>query len=270
MGNGHSASAFYRSARRMSGALPAITAVLLGLLGGTVAASPEEIQVYMDDMTKPGRFGVDVHNNFVLSGSNTPDYAGAQPPKHVYRLTPEFYYGISETLEVGLYLLTTTAPGGSPNYDGEKLRLKYVAPHDDTQGSFWGANFELGKTSMRVAQDRWNAELKGIYGSRSGNWTYVVNPNLDWSVSGPVNIPIALEVDTKVAYKTNAGYQLGFESYNQLGPLKNLGHLDHLSQMLYGAVDADFGKFDLNAGLGRGLTTASDRWVIKFVIGVHF
>jgi hypothetical protein len=242
----------------------------LGVCSSAAIGAPEEIQVYMDDMTTPDHFGMDVHNNFVPSGSGTPDYPGAQPPLHVYRFTPEFYYGVSDTLEIGLYLLTTTTPGNAPNYDGEKLRLKFIARHDESQGSFWGANFELGKTSLRVAQDPWNAELKGIYGYRSGNWTYAVNSNFDWGVSGPVNVPVSLDIDNKLAYKTGEHYQMGFESYNELGPLSNLGHLNRLSQMLFGVLDADFGKFDLNAGIGRGLTTVSDRWVIKFIIGMHF
>jgi hypothetical protein len=248
----------------------AVAAVGLSICSAAAVAAPEEIEVYMDDMTAPDHFGLDLHNNFVPSGSATPEYPGAQPPLHVYRLTPEFYYGISSMLELGLYLLTTTAPGNAPNYDGEKLRLKYVPMHDNTQGSFWGVNFELGKTSLRVVQDPWNAELKGIYGYRSGNWTYAVNSNFDWGLSGPVNIPVSLDIDNKLAYKTSEHYQVGLESYDQLGPLSNPGHLNRLSQVLYGVLDADFGKFDLNAGIGRGLTTVSDRWVIKFIIGVHF
>jgi hypothetical protein len=53
MGKANNASEFYHSARRMGSALPAITAVGLGLVGSTASAAPEEIQVYMDDMTKP-------------------------------------------------------------------------------------------------------------------------------------------------------------------------------------------------------------------------
>jgi hypothetical protein len=237
---------------------------------GNAVAAPEEIQVYLDDMTKPGRFGLDVHNNYSMSASSVPDYPGAQPPNHVYRLTPEFYYGINDSLEIGLYLLSTTPPGNAVNYDGEKLRLKYIASHDATQGAFWGVNFELGKSSLRVAQDPWNAELKGICGYRSGPWLAAVNANFDWGVSGPVNIPVVLDVDTKVAYQTGAGYQVGLESYNGLGSLRNLGHLNQQSQMLYAVVDADLGKLDVNAGIGRGLTTASDRWVFKFILGMHF
>lgn len=250
--------------------LTVIIAVALGIISVTAQGAPEEIQVYMDDLTKPGSFGMDVHNSYVLSGSGTPDYAGAQPPNHVYRLTPELYYGVSDNLELGLYLLTTTIPGNPPNYDGEKLRFKYVPPHDESQGSFWGANFEIGKTSLRVSQAKTNAEFKGIYGYRSGPWTFAVNPNFDWSLSGPVSSPVSLDVDTKVAYKTKGGYQIGLESYNELGPLSNLGHLNQLSETLFAVIDTEVGKFDLNAGIGRGLTPASDRWLVKFIVGIHY
>ncbi len=247
-----------------------VAALGLGFLSAVAAAAPEEIQVYMDDLSKPGRFGFDVHNNYVISGSGTPDYPGAQPPHHVYRFTPEFYYGISDTLEAGLYLLTTTTPGDPPNYDGAKLRLKYIAKHDETRGAFWGANLEIGKTSLRVSQAAWNAELKMIYGYRMDRWTFAVNSNFDWSLSGPGNAPVSLDIDTKIAYKTSSGYQWGVESYNELGPLRNLGHLNQQSQTIYGVLDTTLGKFNLNAGIGRGLTPGSDRWLVKFIVGTHF
>jgi len=261
---------FYWSARFVSSVLTYVTAISLGIVSGTAAGAPEEIQIYMDDLSKPGHFGMDVHNSFVMSGSSTPDYPGAQPPNHVYRLTPEFYYGLSDTFELGLYLLTTSAAGNSPNYDGAKIRLKYVAPHDETTGSFLGVNLEIGKTSLRVSETPWNFELKGIYGYRSGRWTFAVNPNFDGTLSGPVNSPVSLDVDTKTAYMTDAGYQVGVETYNELGPLRNLGRLNQLSQTVYGVIDTQVGKFDLNAGIGRGLTTASDRWLFKFIVGTHF
>ena len=246
-----------------------IFAALQSIIPVAIAA-PEEIQVYMDDMSEPGQFGTDVHNNFVISGSGTPDYTGAQPPAHVYRLTPEFYYGISDTLELGLYVLTTTSPGNAPNYDGAKVRLKYIAKHDETKGAFWGANLEIGKTTLRVSQAPWNAELKGIYGYRGDRWTFAVNSNFDWSLSGSVNSPVSLDIDTKLAYKTDQGYQVGIESYNELGPLSNLGHLNQQSQTLFAVVDTQVGKFDVNAGIGRGLTPTSDRWLLKFIVGVHY
>jgi hypothetical protein len=188
----------------------------------------------------------------------------------MYRFTPEFYYGLTPTMELGLYLLTTTAPGTGPNYEGQKLRFKYIAPHDETRGSFYGINIEVGKTNRRVSEVPWNTELKGIYGFRTGPWTVAFNANFDWSLRGSPNTPVTLDFDTKVAYTVREGLDLGFESYNELGPLRNLGRLNTLGQTLYAVVDADIGKVSLNAGLGRGLTAASDRWVFKFIVGFQY
>ncbi|WP_137860609.1 hypothetical protein [Variovorax sp. 3P27G3] len=233
------------------------------------AAAPEEIQVYLDDMSAPGQFGVDVHNNYVFSGASTPGYVGEQPARHVYRLTPEFYYGVSDTLELGLYVLSSRAPGADPKVDGAKVRIKYIAPHDKTQGMFWGANLEFGKTSLRVSPTAWNAELKGILGYRAGPWTLAVNPNIDWSLSRHGG-PVTLDVDAKIAYALNDKTQLGLETYNELGPLSRLDPLRKNSKTLFVALDHEFDRFDVNVGIGKGLTSEADRWLMKFILGTHF
>lgn len=247
-----------------------LTTGFLSAFSSTCSAAPEEIQVYIDDITEPGRFGADIHNNYVASGSTTPAYPGNQPPDGVYRLTPEFYYGVNKNMELGLYLLSSFGPDGRASYDGEKLRIKYVADHDETMGSFWGANFEFGRIAHRFAEEPWNAELKGIYGFRTGSWLFAVNPNLDWGFSGSTSSPVALSLNTKLSYKVGADYALGIETYNDMGTLNNLGHLSQQSEMLYGVVDAELKNFDLNFGVGRGLTPASDRWVLKLIVGLRY
>src|SRR5437868_3967898 len=109
-------------------------------------AAPEEIQVYMDELTKPGHVGMDLHNSYAIRAAREPDFPGATPINHMYRMTPELYLGLTPTMELGLYLLTTSSPDAGRHYEGEKLRLKYVAPHDETTGSFWGVNLEIGYT----------------------------------------------------------------------------------------------------------------------------
>jgi len=244
-------------------------ALALGSAVHDVLAAPEEIQVYMDDLTEPGGFGTDLHNNYVVRGSNEPDYAGAQAPNHVYRFTPEFYYGLADRVELGLYVLTSVAPSDGPSLDGAKVRIKYIAPHDEAQGAFWGANLEVGRTDQRFAEQPWNTELKGIYGFRAHRWTFALNANFDWSLSAGGG-PATAQLGTKLTYLTGGGYQLGFESYNDLGPVRSPGRLGERSQMLYGVIDAALGGVDLNVGLGHGLTSASDDWVLKFIVGLRY
>jgi hypothetical protein len=249
----------------------ALAGLLLGLLLAPLAvrAAPEEIQIYLDDLTAPGHFGLDVHNNYAWRASDRPDYDGARPPDHVYRLTPEFYYGLTPSFELGVYLLTAFDRGHDGHVDGEKLRLKYVAPHDETRGAFWGLNLEVGRSDLAVAERPWNYELKAILGERFGRWLVAVNVNVDSALSSHGG-PAALELDTRVGYAVSQLSQVAIEAYDELGPLSGPGSLPARSHVLYVVVDTDLRLCDLSVGLGRGLTAAADGWVAKAIIGFHF
>ena len=246
-----------------------ITTVLL-LCTLTARAASEEIQVYLDDLSAPGQFGLDVHNNLVLQGPRDSSYPGQTPSWHQYKLTPEFYYGLTPTLELGLYVLTSRSAGGNSRVDGSKLRLKYIAPHDDRAGAYWGLNLEVGRTALGASEVPWNAQLKGIVGWRGASWTLGANPNVDWSLSRGGG-PEAASLDLKLARDVRAGTQLGLEFYNELGPVRHLDPLNRNPHTLYLALDQDLGHdFDLNLGIGRNLSNDGDRWTLKFIVGTHF
>jgi hypothetical protein len=211
---------------------------------------------------------LDVHNNYVLSGRATPEYPGEQPPDHVYRLTPEFYYGLSDTLELGMYLLTTLSAADEFNFDGAKLRLKFIAPHDPVHGAFWGLNLEVGKTAARVAEYPWNLELKGIYGWRTQHWLFAANLNIDRSLAR--SDAATAELDTKIARDVGRSSQLGVEFYSELGKVTDPGPLSAFSQTIYAVLDTELAGFEINAGLGWGLTAAADHAVIKLIVGHRY
>jgi hypothetical protein len=231
--------------------------------------APEEIQVYLDDLTAPGRFGLDVHNNYAFDSSTMPDYPGARPPDHVYRLTPEFYYGLSASVELGLYVLGAFDRDANPHVDGEKLRIKYAPVRAEPTGIFYGLNVEIGRSGIAVAERPWNIEVKEIVGVRSEHWLAAVNLNEDTSVS-PRHGAAALEVDTKLGWRADPKMQFGVELYNEIGSLAHLGYVHESSEMLYGVLDTELGSVDLNLGIGRGLTAGSDGWVAKAIVGFRF
>jgi hypothetical protein len=232
-------------------------------------AAPEEIQVYMDEMSKQGEFGLDVHNNYVTQGPAVADYPGGLPSLHTYRVTPEFAYGITDNLEAGLYILSALNPQGGYSIGGEKLRLKFIAPkHSENQDWWWGLNFELGRLNRYYDINPSNAELKGIYGFRKGPWTVAFNANIDWTAVGPQPTGAVYDFDTKLSYKVADKWRLGIESYNGLGDYHSFGDLGHSEELLYAVADTSFGDWDLNAGVGHGLTRVGDQWVFKFILGV--
>jgi hypothetical protein len=247
---------------------PALTVGLL-LAAPPARSAPEEIQVYLDDLTTPGHFGLDVHNNFVIRGSEFADYAGARPPEHVYRLTPEFYYGLTPAFELGVYVLTAYDRGHAAHVDGEKVRLKYIAPHDAEHGVFWGLNLEIGRSDLEVAERPWNYELKGILGERFGRWLVAFNLNADAALSSHGG-PATIDLDTRLGYSVSPETQIAVEAYDELGALTGPGGLHGRSQTVYVVVDTDLRFCELSAGVGRGLTAAADGWLVKAIVGFHF
>lgn len=233
-------------------------------------AADEEIQVYMDEMDKPGTFGLDVHVNYVPLGRRANiDYAGQMASQGRWRIAPEFSYGVTPNIELGAYLpLATIDDHGRTEIAGVKGRIKFIAPKAEGSPFFWGLNFEIGKVRRALDTNPWNAELKGIAGYRKGPWTVAVNLNVDWVVSGPDHGPVAYDFDTKVSYELAKDFSVGIESYNDLGTARRLNRLNDGDNKLYLVIDRAFGAWDLDFGVGRGYGRPEDKWVIKAIIGV--
>ncbi|MBO9574401.1 MAG: hypothetical protein J7494_01560 [Sphingobium sp.] len=232
-------------------------------------AADEEIQVYVDDIGARGAVGLDVHINHVLDGDPGADYAGGEPGLHRLRVTPEFSLGLGGGFEAGLYLPLATIAGDTVlRFQGVKLRMKWIAPHDEAKGFYWGANFEIGRVAYRLDRNPWNAELKTIAGWRGGKWSLAVNGNLDFKVSGPVSAPATFQLATKISRDVAPGLALGIESYNDFGSFSRFGRFGENEQATYLTVDAQTSGWEFNVGIGRGYAASSDHLIAKMVVGV--
>jgi hypothetical protein len=234
-----------------------------------VAAAPEEVQVYTDDVNEPGEFGLEMHINYTVDGFRTPSYAGNLPSHHVLQVTPEFSYGFAKHWDAGLYLLSAVAPDGNAYGNGVKLRVKYVAPASGAW--FWGLNMEVGRTSRRLTESNTNIELRPIIGWRSDKWLLSFNPIIGVALSGDAGHEPSLAPAIKVARTVGEGVQIGFEHYADLGGIHHIPAFNQQDHVFYGVVDIATKKgYDFNFGIGRGVTGASEKWVAKMIIGIPF
>jgi hypothetical protein len=222
----------------------------------------------MDELNDPGEIGLDIHNNYVLSGDPGIDYSGQQPSLHRYRFTPEWSLGLTSSFELGAYLPLATIDHRGLFVDGFKFRLKWLAPRAEGQNWFWGANFEIGREDHRLDENPWNAELKGIVGMHAGKWTAAANANLDFKVSGPAPAPATLEIATKVDYAISPNFAIGIENYSGTGELHHLGQFGRSEQSTYVTADTSIGRWDLNLGLGHGYGSNPDKWIAKAIVSV--
>jgi hypothetical protein len=239
------------------------------LPAGRAQAADEEIQVYMDEIGLPHALGLDVHMNYVPDGRVAPDFPGQQASGGRFRVTPEWSYALNPNLELGAYLpLADIDRHGNFEVGGAKARIKWVAPKAAGQDSFWGLNFEIGRVRHDLDRNPWNAELKGIVGTRKGPWTLAANLNVDWVVSGPDHGPPALQLATKLGYSLDKETSIGVESYNALGTTQRFSPFDDGDHQTFVVMDRSFGRWDLNFGVGYGYGAPEDRWILKAIVGV--
>ena len=242
-----------------------------GIFAGNAAqAAPDEIQVYTDEMNEPGEYGVELHVNYVLDGAKVPSYEGESPSHHMLQTTPEFSYGISKNWEAGMYVPVAREENDNLYGNGLRLRMKYIATPGDGSSMFWGLNTEVGYSNLRVAESEWGMELRPIIGYRSDNWLLSFNPILNMNLSDSFNHQPQFEPALKVARKVAEGVQAGLEYYGEYGYANNLLPVSERVNYLYAAMDIEKHDFDINFGIGRGDSNASDNWIAKAIIAFPF
>lgn len=239
--------------------------LLLVLYSAAASAQTDEIQVYDAEIAKPGVFNLMVHNNFTPEGLKTPRFSGGLVPNQTLNGVPEWAYGVTDWFEQGLYLpLYSMANGEGPVLDGFKVRELFVVPHAAERTFFYGVNFEFSHNSTHWDPNRYTSEIRPIIGWHLGQFDFIINPILDNSWTGFNNLDFAPSV--RIAYNVSNTWAVATEVYSDYGPLKHFLPADEQSQQLFGVVDYKSDDFNIEAGVGFGLTPASDRLVVKLMI----
>jgi len=239
--------------------------LLLILWPAAASAQTDEIQVYDAQIAEPGVFNLMVHNNFTPEGLKTPRFPGGLVPNQTLNGVPEWAYGVTEWFEQGLYLpLYSVADGEGPVLNGFKVRELFVVPHAAEQTFFYGINFEFSYNANHWDPYRSTSEIRPIIGWHLGKFDFIINPILDNSWNGFNNLDFAPSV--RFAYNVSKTWAVAAEVYSDYGPIKHFLSADEQSQQLFAVVDYKGEEFNVEAGVGYGLTPASDRWVMKLMI----
>jgi hypothetical protein len=255
----------------LTGSITAAAVALFALLASPAARASlqDEIQVYLDDIDRPGVVGLELHVNTTPSGRSTPDYPGEVTPYHGLRVTPEFSWGLSRDWEAGLYLPFATDADGHAYAAGAKVRMKWMGLHADGPegGTFAGANLELSRVQQKFDEAQSGAELRIMLGQRGKNWVLALNPVFEWDFGGPArsgtpDVSFGLKAGREVA----RGIMLGAEYYGELGRLNATLPSSQQDHRLFAAVDVDRSKVEFNFAVGYGLTSAADRWTVKAIV----
>jgi hypothetical protein len=250
------------------------TQLVLGisaLLGGSLAMAMDafEIQVYDAEINKVGQYSLETHINHVFSGPGVGSYVGQDPSNHLTHLTFEAARGLTPYWEMGAYFQTAVTPDAQLRYAGVKLRSKFVVPRETSGPFHLGINFEISNIPYEFEVSRWGGEIRPILGYKLDHWFFLINPILDFNFSHGSTTPQGSPA-AKVEYDTGRGYGLGAEYYADTGPFNALLPFNQQVQYIFGVFDLLENRYELNLGLGTGLTANTNALVAKAIFGFDF
>ena len=244
-----------------------ITVLVIALLSvpALAYAQSDEIQVYDGGLAPVGTFNLTLHNNFTPKGLTTPAFPGAVVADKSFNGVPEWALGVTNWFEAGLYLpLYSRDKNSGFGLDGFKLRALFAVPNADDRTFVYGANFEFSYNARRWDTTRLTSEIRPIIGWHLKPVDIIINPIVDTAYDGFRNLELVPAA--RVAYNFPSGWTMAVEEYADFGPLHAFVPGAEQAHQVYAVVDRTWKEWDIEAGVGVGLTGASDRITFKLIL----
>jgi hypothetical protein len=272
--------------RRPFGFLPDSAALLcavasaLYLLSTTAARAQGnyEIQVYGAPTVEPKSTMVELHSNFTVDGTKVPTDSkyptidGVYPTNHQQHETLEVTTGINNWAEVGFYVFTSLQNGHGWQWVGDHIRPRVAVPDSWHWPVGVSLSTEVGYQRAIYSPDTWTWEIRPIIDKSINRWYFAVNPAFERTIHGPdVKNGWQFAPAVKVGYDFTKVVSGGVEYYADYGEIGNFDSLHNQQQQTFLVTDLNVSpKWEINIGAGIGPTAATDRWIIKGILGRHF
>jgi hypothetical protein len=233
---------------------------------GLAFAQTDEIQVYDAAIAEQGKFNLMIHNNFTPDGLKTPAFPGAVESNHALVGVAEWAYGVTDWFEQGLYLpLYSFSQNDGATYNGFKLRWLIVKPHAASDKFFYGMNFEFSVNQPQWDPRHFTSEVRPIVGWHLRPVDIIVNPIMDTSYMGGFK-SLDFAPSVRVAYNFSPKWAGAVEEYADFGPLRQIYSATEQSHQIWGVVDHASKIVNIEAGIGFGLTSSSDKVTLKLMV----
>jgi len=230
-----------------------------------------EIQVYPYETVEAHHTMVEFHMNYIPSG--TRDTSNGQfPNNHQFHFTVEVTHGLTRHWELGAYLVTAYVPGVGPKFAGTRIRPRFRVPASWHLPFGFSVSTELAFNKHQFDPNTITLEIRPIIEKEIGKWYLSVNPDLTKSFRGEdAHRGLGFEPGVKLSYNVTKLLAPGFEYYAETGPLTHLLPAHQQHHLVFPTLDLNASPdWELNFGVGRGLTGTSEHWIVKWIVGRRF
>ncbi len=254
------------------GCLLAIPFLTLILAAGPVRAQDNyEIQVYGSDLVDPAHTMVELHSNFTIDGSKT-IVDGMYPTNHAEHETVEITHGFNDWFECGFYIFTSITEGQSWQWVGNHIRPRVAVPKKWHWPVGVSLSNEIGYQRRQYSVDTWTWEIRPIVDQKVGRWYWALNPTLDRSFHGEsVTQGVVFSPNFKFSYDFTPKVAGGLEYFGSVGPVTGFDAVSQQQHQIFPAIDLNIApQWEINFGLGVGVTGATDHLIAKMILGYRF
>jgi hypothetical protein len=254
--------------------------LLLVLFPGSKCVKAQDnfdIQVYRSRTVPPKTTRVELMSNIIADGtkdfSNTV-YPQTQlyPTDDALHETLELRQGLNDWSEVGFYVLTSAQSGHGWQWVGDDLRVQVQAPDRWRWPLGAGLAVEAGYQRPPFTNNTWTIQLRPIFDKRMGRYYLAVNPAFVWSLHGQNSGQGAgFAPSVKFSYAFNEHVSAGGEYYGNYGSVLDIAGFHHQQQQFFPTMDVKISpEWNLNIGVGIGVTTITDDWIWKANLSRRF
>ena len=231
-----------------------------------------EIQVYPYEIVPPGETMAEFHTNFIPSGTKNTS-AGLYANHHQFHETLEITHGWTKHFETGFYIETAPyVPGVGAKFTGWHIRPRFNLPESESFPFRVSISFEYAFNQPGFDPNSQTLEIRPIFDRQDGRLYLSINPDLSVAIKGPdAGSAPAFEPQVKMGWDFTKTVSAGFEYYAETGSVKHFDPLSDEHHLLFAVTDLNVSPdWELNFGVGRGLTDTSEHWIVKGIVGYRF
>ena len=221
-----------------------------------------EFEVYGIGISPRGSSELELHTNFVPSGSQLADDAEGRATHRAVRSSLELSTALASWLEASLYAIAYARNGSGVQYVGNRVRLTAAAPSKWNLPLNAGVSQEIGYARDGFAENRWAYEITPILGKEFGKISFVLNPAFERGLDAGAQV-WEFEPRAQLGYSLGDEGSVGLEYYSVLGPVSRFDSSGRQRHQLFATGKTELSRgVEAGLGFGRGFTRNSDRWVI--------
>jgi hypothetical protein len=235
-----------------------------------IAQQGYEFEVYGADIGPIGSTELELNTNFVADGVRNTE-VGHVSSRRAVRSSLELSRTLNTWLRGSVYLTTFSGDGRPLSYVGNRAKITVAAPMS------WGLPFDFAVANEvtyarpRFSENEWSYELTPIVEKNFGSLSLTFNPAIERGLGNNSEREIEIEPRGKIAYAFGDEAKVALEYYAGLGAINEKYPVREQRHQIFARILGEVApKVDLGLGVGRGLTPASDRWVIAAVLEYEF